>query len=120
MMKRIASSVSFTGTTSKTGPKISLPWKDSWFVIRTGIGVRDLLAHQRVIPRDVLDEGRRNISLRDINLASENDLPFRVIEEVLYTLRVRLSNDASERIRVVGPVRVELTVPGRRRCTSVK
>lgn len=82
---------------------------------------RHLLAHQRIIPRDILDNGGRNIPVLDIRLSTEHDRTFSVVQQLLDALRVSHANDPPERVGLLGSVGVKGVVPacGRRLSTSV-
>ena len=98
-MNSIASSVSLTDISGRIGPKISL--KENTLSSARHKHHKSpsahSLAHEGVVPRDVLHDCRRDIAIPNVRLAAEDDGSARIVEQALDAHRVVLGDDARER-----------------------
>ncbi len=70
----------------------------------------DLLAHQGVIRRNVVDDCRRDVLLVDVHLATADDLAPGMLQQAFDPLGMVLGHDATKGVGVLGAVWIELVV----------
>lgn len=89
LMKARVSSMPSIGMTRSTGPKISLEVRCKATLLST-MGRDDSLRHEGIISSDILHDSWRNVALRDVRVATDDDRPLRPVDHLLDTRRMLL------------------------------